>query len=146
MISRRISYIAIFPATSNSEASHDVRRWKVTVVVVLLTEGLRLAPGPTDKVSGSLAPALPFSSIFRFQKSGVGEQWNNRGAIRYQPTSASAAYRWVLFFIPCCPCQASASAAETPALCERKCGCRPNPVSGISWYCRRVVPLACRRL
>jgi cytochrome P450 len=37
-------------------------------MVALLTEGLRLAPSPTDKVSGSLAPALPFSSIFRFQK------------------------------------------------------------------------------
>jgi hypothetical protein len=58
-----------FPLGENSEAGHDVRRWTAAVVVELLTEGLRLTPSPTDKVSGSLAPALPFSSIFRFQKA-----------------------------------------------------------------------------
>jgi cytochrome P450 len=52
-----------------------------------LTEGQRLASAPTHKVSGSLAPALPFSSIFRFQKEardgtlGFITKWAELGGV-----------------------------------------------------------------
>jgi len=59
-------------------------------MVALLAEGLRLASGPTDKVSASFAPALPFSSIFRFQKVDI----DRMDIIRLPSTAESRTPKW----------------------------------------------------
>jgi cytochrome P450 len=57
-----------------------------------------LASSPTDKVSGNLAPALPFSSIFRFQKEarddilGFITSWAELGGIARFESRLFAAY------------------------------------------------------
>jgi cytochrome P450 len=55
--------------------------------VVAFNGGLKLASAPTHKISGCLAPALPFSSIFRFQKQarddilGFITKWAELGGV-----------------------------------------------------------------
>ena len=73
-------------AMDGTRGNRNVRSWRA-VVVASLKEAQRLASVPTHNVHGDLAPALPFSSIFRFQKEarndvlGFLTKWAELGGV-----------------------------------------------------------------